>query len=165
MIHRAQTNKLFCGLVDHIVENGIVVLQYADDTIIRLKHDVEGARNMKLLLYLYELMVGLKINFSKSEVITINDEEGWDRRYAKLFNCQVGTFPIKYLGVPVSPNRLHVCDWIPLTSKNEKKLDVWKGGTIAGRSTLISSSLNNTPIYHMSIYLLPKTIIHKMDKT
>jgi hypothetical protein len=143
MIHRAQSNKLICGLVDHIVDNGIAVLQYADDTIICLKHNVEGARNMKLLLYLYELMAGLKINFSKSEVITINDEEGWDRKYVELFNCEVGTFPIKYLGVPVSPSRLHVSDWGPLTSKNEKKLDVWKGGTmsIAGRSTLISSSL------------------------
>jgi hypothetical protein len=99
MIHRAQTNKLYCGLVDHIVDNGIAVLQYGDDTIICLKHNVEGERNMKLLLYLYELMAGLKINFSKSEVITINDEEGWDRKYAELFNCQVGTFPIKYLGV------------------------------------------------------------------
>jgi hypothetical protein len=36
--------------------------------------------------------------------------------------------------------------------------------SIAGRSTLISSSLNNTPIYHMSIYLLPKSIINDMDK-
>lgn len=35
--------------------------------------------------------------------------------------------------------------------------------SIAGRSTLINSSLNNAPIYHMSIYLLPKTIIYKMD--
>jgi hypothetical protein len=37
---------------------------------------------------------------------------------------------------------------------------VWKGGTmsIAGRTTLINSSLSNTIIYHMSMYLLPKTV-------
>jgi hypothetical protein len=165
IIHKAQTNKLFCGLADHIVENGIAVLQYADDTIICLKHDIEGARNMKLLLCMYELMSGLKIIFTKSEILTIK-WEGWDRKYAKIFNCQVGMFPIKYLGVPVSPSRLHVSDWIPLANKSEKKLNVWKGGTmsIAGRSTLISSSLNNTPIYHMSIYLLPKTILNRLDK-
>lgn len=76
------------------------------------------------------------------------------------------TFTIKYLGVPVSPSRLHVSDWVPLTDKSAKKLDVSKGGTmsIAGRSTLISSSLNNAPIYHMSIYLLPKTILNRLDK-
>jgi hypothetical protein len=112
------------------------------------------------------LMAGLKINFTKSEVITINDEGDWDRQYADIFNCQVGAFPIKYLGVPISPSWLHVCDWVPLIDKSAKKLDVWKGGTmsISGRSTLISSSLNNTPIYHMSIYMLSKTVLHKLDK-
>lgn len=35
-----------------------------------------GARNLKFLLYIYELMAGLKINFKKNEVLTINEEEG-----------------------------------------------------------------------------------------
>lgn len=75
MIHKAQSNKLFCGLANHIIDNGVVVLQYADDTIICLKHDIDGTRRMKLLLYMYEHMTGLKINFLKSEILTINDEE------------------------------------------------------------------------------------------
>jgi hypothetical protein len=36
--------------------------------------------------------------------------------------------------------------------------------SIAGRKTLIDSSLNNTLIYQMFIYLLPKTLIYKLDK-
>jgi hypothetical protein len=39
------------------------MLQHTDDTIICLKHCIEGARNMKLLLYIYELMAGLKKKF------------------------------------------------------------------------------------------------------
>jgi hypothetical protein len=106
---------------------------------------------------MYELMAGLKINFLKS--VTINDEGNWAARYAEIFNYQMGSFPIKYLGVPVSPSRLHVADWLPLIEKINKKLDVWKGGSmsIAGRKTLIDSSLRNAPLYQMSIYLLPKT--------
>lgn len=53
MVERAQDNKLFTGFVDNIIPNGVAILQYADDTIICLKHDVEGARNMKMLLYLF----------------------------------------------------------------------------------------------------------------
>lgn len=90
------------------------MLQYTDDTIICPKHDLEGARNLKMLLYMFEIMAGLKINFNKSEILTINDDEGWDIIYAGIFNCQIGSFPIKYLGVPVSPSRLHVIDWFPL---------------------------------------------------
>ena len=58
-------------------------------------------------------------------------------------------------------------DWLPLVEKGNKRLDVWKGGTlsIAGRSTLISASLNNSPVYHMSVYLLPKSTINSLDKT
>lgn len=39
MVHKAQANGLFSGLIDHIVDNGVAILQYADDTIIYLKHD------------------------------------------------------------------------------------------------------------------------------
>ena len=53
-----------------------------------------------------------------------------------------------------------------LEEKNEKKLVVWKGKSlsIAGRTTLINSSLSNSSIYHMSMYLLPKTTTDKLDK-
>jgi hypothetical protein len=102
---------------------------------------------------MYEMMAGLKINFHKSEILTINDEQNWASAYADIFNCQVGIFPIKYLGVPVSPSRLHVWDWLPLVEKSAKRLDVWQGGSmsIAGRSTLINSSLNNAPYVNISL--------------
>ena len=120
---------------------------------------------MKLLLYLYKLMSGLKINFSQSEIVTIHGDGALDLQYAELFNCQIGKFPIKYLGVPVSPSRLHVKDWEPLVEKNAKKLSAWKGVSmsIAGRTTMIFANLSSTFIYHMSIYMLPKTITNKLD--
>jgi hypothetical protein len=36
--------------------------------------------------------------------------------------------------------------------------------SIARRTTLIGSSLNYSPIYHMSVYLLPKTVIKALTK-
>ena len=132
MFRKAQRNNLICGLADNLIEKGVVALQYADDTIVCLKDDLEVARNMKLLLYLYEMMSGLRINFAKSEVILINGDEGKCLQYAELFNYQIGYFSIMYLGVVicyfpimylgvVSPCRLHVRDWLPLVEKNEKK--------------------------------------------
>jgi hypothetical protein len=53
----------------------VVILQYADDTIICLEHNFEKARNMKLLLYtMFEKMSGLKINFNKSEILLLGEE-------------------------------------------------------------------------------------------
>lgn len=96
----------------------------------------------------------------------INGDDNVAQQFAEIFNCQTSHFPIKYLGVPISPSRLHIIDWIPLQEKNGKKLDVWKGGSmsIAGRATLINSSLSNAFIYHMSMYWLPSTIVENLDK-
>jgi len=75
-------------------------------------------------------MSGLKINFSKSEIILIHGDEFLNMQYADLFNCQIGSFPLKYLGAPVSPGRLHVKHWLTLVEKNEKKLATWEGSSI-----------------------------------
>jgi hypothetical protein len=124
------------------------------------------ARNAKLLLYIYEQMSGLKINFDKIDVILVGGDNNLASSYADIFNCQVGIFPLMYLGVPVSASRLHVIDWIKLEEKLGKKLDTWQGSylSIGGRSTLIKASLSNSVIYHMSIFLLPKTTVEKMEK-
>jgi hypothetical protein len=144
----------------------VACLQYANDTIVCIKNNDEVARNMKLLLYLFEVMSGLKINFTKSDAILINRDDDRRIQLADLFNCKIGSFPIKYLGVPVSPCRLRLKDWRPLEEKGEKTLAVWKGGTMssAGRTTLINSSLSGSFTYHMSMYLLPKTTTKAVDK-
>jgi hypothetical protein len=58
-----------------------------------------------------------------------------------------------------------VYDWVKLVEKVDKGLQSWKGSvlSIAGRITLINACLSNTHIYHMSMYLLPKTVIKKLD--
>jgi len=107
MVRQAQLNGLLCGLADNLIPNGIAILQYAVDTIICVKDDLDMARNLKLLLYLYALMSELKINFSKSEIY---GDDAKHVLYADIFNCQIGAFPIKYLGVPVSPSKLRIKD-------------------------------------------------------
>lgn len=63
MIHKAQSNSLFCALADHIIESGVAVLQYADDTIICLKHDIVGATNMKFFCTCMSLWLVLRLIF------------------------------------------------------------------------------------------------------
>ena len=46
MVHRAQENGLIIGLISHIIPKGLSILQYADDTTVFLKHDMEGAVHM-----------------------------------------------------------------------------------------------------------------------
>lgn len=57
-------------------------------------------------------------------------------------------------------------DWKAVVEKNERKLVIWKGGTmsITGRTTLINASLTSATIYHMSMYMLPKTVADTLDE-
>ena len=38
------------GLIPHLVDGGVSILQYVDDTILFLEHDLEKAVNIKLIL-------------------------------------------------------------------------------------------------------------------
>jgi hypothetical protein len=162
----AQQNHLVTGLIPHLIPRGVAILQYADDTIMCLKDDPLGARNVKILLYLFEQMSGLKINFDKSEIIMVGGDNNLTLEYAEIFNCQVGFFPIKYLGVPISASRIQVAQWQNLEGKLIQKLDIWQGNarSIGGRTILINSSLSSTVTYHMSMFLLPKTTLKILDK-
>jgi hypothetical protein len=57
-----------------LVNGGVGILQYADDTVLCISHDPEKAVNLKLLLTIFELMSGLKINFLKSELFVIGGD-------------------------------------------------------------------------------------------
>jgi hypothetical protein len=52
----------FDGLVPHLVEDGLSILQYADDTILFLDNDLEKAKGLKLILSAFENLSILKIN-------------------------------------------------------------------------------------------------------
>jgi hypothetical protein len=97
------------------------MLQYADDTIFLIQDDLEQARNLKLLLYIFEAMSGLKINFEKSEVMMILHDDSKIQIYSELFNSQSGTWPIKYLGTPICARRPTVTEMGFLGDKTRKK--------------------------------------------
>jgi hypothetical protein len=42
------------------------MLQYAHDTMLLIQDDMEQAKKLKLLSYIFEAMSGLKINYEKS---------------------------------------------------------------------------------------------------
>jgi hypothetical protein len=65
---------------------------------------------LKLLLVGFEYLSGLKINYSKSEMIPLNLTETESYRLANVIGCKIGTLPIKYLGVPLHWKKLRIRD-------------------------------------------------------
>jgi hypothetical protein len=54
LIARAKEDGQVDGLIPHLVDGGISILQYADDTTIFMEHDLGKGLNMKLILCIFE---------------------------------------------------------------------------------------------------------------
>jgi hypothetical protein len=77
------------------------ILQYADDTILFLDHDLENALNMKLILCIFQQLSGLKINFHKSKLFCFSKAKEMEDQCKQLFGCETRSLPLKYLGIPI----------------------------------------------------------------
>jgi hypothetical protein len=50
LIEHAKSDGQIEWVVPHLVDGRLSILQYADDTILFMEHDLEKARNFKLIL-------------------------------------------------------------------------------------------------------------------
>jgi hypothetical protein len=63
-----------------------------------MKHDLEKARNLKLILAAFEQLSGLKIIFHKSELFCFSEAQDSAAAYGKLFGCGQGQFLLAFWG-------------------------------------------------------------------
>jgi hypothetical protein len=75
LINRAKIEGQISRVIRHILDDGLSILEYANDTILFMDHNFDQARNMKLLLTAFEQMSGLKINFHKNDFFCIGKQK------------------------------------------------------------------------------------------
>jgi hypothetical protein len=97
MLAKATGKKLVEGLLGQFREGGILSLQYADDTLIC---EMSAIRNLKGALILFERIPEMRINFHKSELISLNLEDEIIHEIAHQLYCPMGSLPFKYQGCP-----------------------------------------------------------------
>jgi hypothetical protein len=165
LIERAKEDGQVGGLIPHLVEGGISILQYADDTILFLEHDLQKAVNMKLILCLFEELSGLKINFHKSELFCFGKAKEEEQQYKQIFGCDIGAFPFRYLGIPIHYRKLKNSDWYPVETRFEGKLGCWKGKLLSygDRLVLINSVLTSLPMFMLSFLEIPVGVRKRLD--
>jgi hypothetical protein len=165
LIERAKEEGQVTGVIPNLVENRLSILQYADDTIIFMDHNLEQAKNMKLLLSTFEQLSGLKINFRKSEMFCYGKAKDCSDVYSQIFGCESGSFPFRYLGIPMHHKKLLNRDWKEIEERFQKKLSCWKGKHLSygGRLVLINSLLSSLAMFMLFFFQVPKGILKKLD--
>jgi hypothetical protein len=165
MLMKAAKQNLMTGLLPQVIEGGIISLQYADDTLLFLENNLEKASNLKWLLVCFEQMSGMKINYDKSDLLTIGLEEDEENYFAQIFCCKKSEFPIKYLGVPLHFTKLRKEDFQPVIDKIIKRIAGWRGRLLsyARRLTLLKACLASIPIYLLSVIKFPRWAIDMIN--
>jgi len=126
MLEKGRTQGLIRGVVPHLAQGGgITHLQYADDTVVMVSWDDDSIINMKFLLYCFEWMSGLKINYHKSEVYVFGVVEARQNEISNMLNCRVGSLPLSYLGFPIHGKKLPVKAFEGIVNKMKGKLQPW----------------------------------------
>ena len=165
LINRAKVQGQIKGVISHLIDDGLSILQYADDTILFMDHDLEKAINLKLLMCAFEQLSGLKINFHKSEIFCFGEVQQCEAQYSQLFGCQSGNYPFKYLGIPMHHRKLSNGDWNIIEKRFEKKLSSWKGKhlSVGGRLVLINSVLTSLVMFMLSFFEVPRGVLEKLE--
>jgi hypothetical protein len=147
------------------VDGGVSILQYADDTIIFMEHDLQKALNMKLILCIFEQLSGLKINFHKSELFCFGKAKETQDEYRVLFGCEIGSLPFRYLGIPIHFRSLKNGEWKLIEDRFEEKLSSWLGKLLSygDRLIRINSILTSLPMFMLSFFEIQKGVRKSLD--
>ncbi|GJX34960.1 hypothetical protein Tco_0246517 [Tanacetum coccineum] len=117
------------------------------------------------MLHCFSLASGLKINLQKSNLLGVGVTGSLVNEAAASIGCSVMKAPFKYLGVMVGGNISKINAWDDMVGKIKSRLSKWKINTlfIGGHLTLLKAVLGSTPIYPMSLYKVPKAVLHEME--
>ncbi|KAK2649652.1 hypothetical protein Ddye_017141 [Dipteronia dyeriana] len=147
-------------------EDEVIHIQFADDTILFLEPKVYHLINLRKLLRFFEMVSGLKVNFSKSCIAKVGKKVRVDTRWDRALRCKIVSFPIVYLGLPLCGNPNLKSFWNPVVEKIERRLAPWKVRflTKCGRLVLIKAVFLSIPMFYMSVLRMPIGVTLKIEK-
>ncbi|KAJ9536666.1 hypothetical protein OSB04_un000139 [Centaurea solstitialis] len=145
---------------------GLTHLCFADDLFVFTRGDVQSVEVLKKALQLFASRSGLSPNLQKSDVFFGNVPSNVRATILHCLPFRMGTFPIRYLGVPLSPISLRAADYGVLISKVKLRLQNWKSKFLSfgGRKQLITSVLQSLQQYWMAFFLLPSGVVHDLER-
>ncbi|GJW27542.1 RNA-directed DNA polymerase, eukaryota [Tanacetum coccineum] len=136
-------------------DDAVFVGQWCDDNINTLVHVLEC----------FFRASGLRINMSKSKIMGVNVGDDKIKVAASKLGCLILNTPFTYLGTKVGGNMSRVQAWTEIIDKVKSRLSNWKlkSLSIGGRLTLLKSVLGSIPIFHMSIFKVPLTVLRSLE--
>lgn len=110
---------------------------------------------------MFEEISGLKVNFQKSLLTSVNVPNSWLREASQVLNCKTDRRPFLYLGIPIGGDCRRPKFWDPVLDRIKLKMTSWKRKhlSLGGRLILLKSVMSSLLVYFLSFFMAPSSII------
>lgn len=138
-------------------------MAYADDLLLLSRGDVGSVGILLACLDDFGNTAGLRANTMKLNIFLVGVSDAVKNELLQMMGFQLGSFPFRYLGIPVASTRLTISDFCPMLDKLSSKVNAWPchSPSHAGRLELVRSVLQGVQCYWMSILAFPDGVIKK----
>jgi hypothetical protein len=139
---------------------------YADDLVIFIMPTEQDLLLLRSILDIFVGASGLHTNLAKCMIMPIPCSNDQINLGKEIFPCQIGQFPCRYLGIPLSIYQLKKADLQPLVDVTADRLPTWNSRVMsrAGRTTLAKVTLSTIPIHVTIAVKAAPWIIKAFDK-
>lgn len=139
---------------------------YADDAAVFLNPVQSEVDVLITMLRDFGKATGLHVNLGKSLVAPIRCQEVDLDDVLRSFSGARASFPLTYLGLPLTPGRLRKVHFQPLQDKIKGRLSGWKPSLLymGGRRIMVNSVLSAIPTYTLTVLKPPKQSLQEIDK-
>jgi hypothetical protein len=109
---------------------------------------------------------GMAVNYNKTSATFIREETGHADSVREIMDCEIKSFPLKYLGMQLALRPLTKAEWQPKIDKVVNCVPAWQSGMIqkAGRLILIKSVITARPIHQMIVAEAPVWVLDEIVK-
>jgi hypothetical protein len=139
------------------------IVQYADDTLY-FGSLPQATFFLRAVLNSFATSTGLKVNYNKSSMYPINVCPARLEILARTLNCQTGSMPFTYLGVPLGLSKPRICHFLSLIQRIERRLSCTSAIlSQAERLELVNSVFSALPNFLMCTLKIPAATVKTID--
>lgn len=139
--------------------------QFADDVLFFYQGNEQSAQSLGRVLTKFANDIWLQINKRKSFMLFTPCHDDIKRNIDYILDIPIGSFPFKYLGIPITRSRLTLNDYLPLFERIARNLTKWKRQSLsyAGRVELIQSICYGSINYWLATFKIPEALVDKLN--
>lgn len=159
MEHRFQLHpKCHVPMITH--------LSFADDVLVFFDGSETSLEGILGILDEFKQGSGLGINRQKTSLHIDGGNFHNIRELANRFGVSQGSLPVRYLGLPLTTQKMRKQDYQPLIDRILQRFSSWTARhlSFAGRLQLLKSVIYSTINFWASVFILPKQCMNKLEQ-